>query len=162
MSYNIFIGELNEKYDPNDKNMDLHAVKRMTLDNAPEFGFDDLSGKSNGRFPGYSQMSDFCEISGLYELFFNKNHGLLCSHPGYKPITHEHLNIIIKAKKEWEKNHLHCKELLPTKDKEPDYTQNNLERSGHQYDWIYARLVWFEFWFKWALENCSKPYISNS
>ena len=28
-------------------------------------------------------------------------------------------------------------------------------------DWVWARLKIFEWWFKWALENCETPAIEN-
>lgn len=164
MSYDIYIGEAKINYYPEDGYMEL-GVKDIELDNAPEFGFGDISGKSNGRFPGYSQMSKFCETVGLKELFYDEESGFLRPHPGCKPITQDHLEIITKAKEKWEKEHPNCKELLPTKDKEPanyfyiDF--DTREQEEKKYDWIYARLVWFEFWFKWALKSCKMPCISN-
>lgn len=163
MGYNIYIGEEEMKHYPED-GIDELGVKEIILDNAPEFGFVDISGKSNGRFPGYSQMSKFCKTTGLYELFYDEDNGLLHPHPGCRPITQEHLDTVVGARKNWEEIHPNCKELLPTKDKEPDYTRSDLtfeDRTGSQYDWVYARLVWYEFWFEWALKNCKKPSISN-
>lgn len=112
MSYSIFIGEL--KKEPTEKS----AVVELECEDAPVFGFEDISGKRNGRFPGYSQMAAFCKETGLYDLFFANKIGLLTEHPGYKPLTKEHLTTIIQAKEKWEVEHPGCKELLPTKDKE--------------------------------------------
>lgn len=154
VGYDIYIGEA-ETIDGEIR------IERAIQDAAPEFGFGDISGRGNSRHPGYSQMTEFCKATGLYELFFGKNSGLLRTHPGCCPIGQEHLESIREAKEKWEEGHPNCKELLPTKDKEPALNRND-EREGNQYDWFYARLIWYEFWFEWALMNCRKPTIANS
>lgn len=163
MSYNINIGEPEIEYYPEDGYMKM-SVKEDTAENAPEFGFGDISGKGNGRYPGYSQMSEFCNETGLYKLFFDEEDGLLRPHPGCRPITKKHLAQITKARGEWEKEHPDCKNLLPTKDKEPEEPMDFMreEEESDKYDWMYARIIWYEFWFDWALKNCKMPSISNS
>ena len=42
-------------------------VARKTLPDAPEFPGDEMTGKSNGRHPGYGQWREFCEQVGLEE-----------------------------------------------------------------------------------------------
>jgi len=161
MSYDIYIGEPHIEYYPEDGYMKI-SVEHISLETAPDFGFGDISGKSNGRHPGYSQMHDFCRTSGLYELFFDEYNGFLRPHPGCKPITQEHLQVIMEARVKWEKEHPNCKENLPSPDKEPKGLDwSGLDEYSKKYDWTYARLVWYEFWFDWALKNCKMPSIAN-
>ena len=161
MGYNIHIGEAYIKYLPEDNYIYI-AVIDTKQDTAPDFGFNDVSGKSNSRYPNYTQMSDFCKDAGIYELFYDEYEGLLKQHPGCRPITQKHLQQIVEARVRWEKEHPNCKEMLPYAKDEPsglDYFE--MIKFSEKFDWTYARLVWYEFWFDWALKNCKMPSIAN-
>jgi hypothetical protein len=105
----------------------------------------DISGKTNGRHPSYSVMSEWAKETGLSELFFEKYDGLLTKHPGCSRITPEIHQKVKKARELWEQV----------------YPNSKAGWCGGK-DPILARLLWFEWWIKWALENCERPAISNS
>ena len=134
--------------------------------NAPYFGFGDLSKNTNGRFPGYSQKKEFCKRVGFLDLFFNNTNGLLKDYPGCVALEQQHLRGIQVAMRSWEKGHPLCKQQLPYKEKEPagfaQFTAKQKEAWSREqnFDWYYARLIWFEFWMKWALTNCKEPVVS--
>lgn len=152
MSYIIGIGEaeISEKMDDEilDKNIEI-VVKRIFLDQAPIWddndSFSDLSGKSNLRYPSYSSIADFCRTTGLYELFFNEDDGLMRhnNYPGSCRILPEDLKAVSKAKHKWIKKH-----------------PSNVPGWKDNQDPILAELIWYEFWFEWALKNCKNPIVN--
>lgn len=164
MGYNIYIGNAIIEYNTDTESTIDVSIERVEIDDAPEFGFGDISSKSNGRFPTYTAMSQFAETVGLYDLFLNKDLGFLYPHLGVKAISKDDLFQIQQAKKNWETTHPNCKNKLPYKSKQPvDIEEFScaMNEAAKKYDWFYARLVWFEFWFDWALKNCQYPAIGN-
>jgi len=164
MSYDIYIGEPEIKYYPEEEYMKI-GIKRETHPDAPDLGWGDISGKGNSRHPGYCQMADWCRTVGLYDLFFDEESGLLRSHPGCRPLLPKHLEEVRQALKLWEEKNPGCKEKFPSEDKFPsnykDLNYDEQTKIDEQFDWMYARLVWYEFWFDWALKNCKMPSIKN-
>jgi hypothetical protein len=119
MSYSIYIGEPEIEYYPEDEYMRI-KVKCVEHPNAPELFYGDISGKTNGRHPGYSQMRNWCEKVGLYELFYDEEYGLLRSHPGCRPLLQKHLDEVVKARVLWEIGHTNCKNMLPLIERQPE------------------------------------------
>lgn len=149
MSYDIYIGETETRKCGEDH----LCVERMEVDEAPSFPNDGMTGKGTSRHPSYSGWSDFCEKSGLVELFFDETNGLMRDHPGFAPIEQSHLTKIREAKQEW---------IESNPGKTPGFTPGFLGKENvANPDPILARLIWLEFWFNWALENCEKPAIYN-
>ena len=168
MSYSIYIGEAEISYSNSEGDAFVSVeAKGETNVMAPEFGYGDISGKGNGRHPGYGQMADFCRQTGLYNLFFDNDEGILRHHPGCVPLEKRHLNEVVAAREKWYKEHTGCVKKLPYKTTEPEnlkemsWTERERYEKEQDFDWIYARLIWYEFWFRHALKNCKKPVISN-
>jgi hypothetical protein len=120
-------------------------VPQVNLPDAPTFVGDEMTGNGNGRHPGYSQWSDFCEAAGLHGLFFEKHVGLMSSHPGTFALRAEHHAIVRAALTNWQNNH-------------PNATPG----FGDENDGVLARLLWLDFWMGWALGNCARPAVHNS
>lgn len=147
MSYDIYIGEVDvevkdyEREEEESEEFELF-VKRTKNENAPDYG--DLSGKTNGRHPGYHQMSSMVEDTGLEDVFYDKVRGLLRKHPGTFPLKDWHL----KRLKEAIKNRLET---------------NGGMKDGFEEgeDYVLAKLKWYEFWMEWALKNCKNPAVEN-
>lgn len=106
----------------------------------------DMSEKSNGRHPGYSQFSEFTKMTGLHDLFFGES-GLIGSHPGCSLIQKKDLDQIRAAREMWERAH---------PDSVPGWCKYKNDDS------ILARLIWYEWWFDYALKNCKVPAIYNT
>lgn len=149
MGYSIHIGNvvLKRQYDDIDYSQWEPEIERIDHPDAPEWpssdGLPDISGKSNGRHPGYCQMSDWARRVGLYELWLGEE-GLLRPHPGCAVLKPEHLAVVTAARVKWEGENPSAR---------PGW--------GEGYDSALARLLWYEWWFSWALENCARPGVSN-
>ena len=154
MGYNIIIGNAEPFFDKDDFPF-LFArwrVKTIELDNAPSF-INDCTSKSNMRSPSYTVWSDFCRSTGLYELFFNAANGLIsaCGHPGCIGITKDDLDTVSQSLARYQ-----SKSTLPAGFETWDY------KGSPNYDYHLARLIWLEWWMRWAIENCETPAIHNS
>ena len=131
-------------------------VEDVEVDNAPSFPHD-VSAKTNTRTPSYSVWKEFCQQTGLYELFYNKESGLLEQDQSVVKINKGHLEIIRSALKE-----LQAKATKPPgfPDWKIDANRNTIIHIDFdKYDSTLARLLWLDFWFDWALENCKIPAI---
>ena len=133
---------------------DMH-VEEVTQPDAPEFPNDEMTGKSNGRHPSYSQWGEFCRIAGLEDLFFNEQTGLMREHPGFAVLEEEHLIVTSYAVSQWMEAH-------------PDAVAGfeafswNDDAPVVGYDPILARLLWLDYWMNWAFENCEHAGVYNS
>jgi len=167
MSYDIYIGNgvmepvEDEEYVTAYSRIVNHKVKYFDLTvqgverpDAPTFPNDEMTGNSNNRHPGYSQWSEFCEQAGIESLFFNRTDGLMREHPGYQPLEPIHAEIIESALNGY-------KELHP--DAVPGFEAWTWNDDAPEvgYDPILARLIWLDWWVKWALMNCENPGIHN-
>ena len=96
MGYNITIGNaVLEACDPDDYDGELKGWYFVTWerhDNAPADSAP--TAHTNERWPSYSGWSDFCEETGLSDLFFSKYDGLMRKHPGCFKLEQRHLDII--------------------------------------------------------------------
>lgn len=122
------------------------VVSETRNEDAPIFPGDHATGNKNIRLPSYTGWSEFCDKMGLYDLFFDKFEGLFRQHPGCVMITQEHYQTVAAALHEYKK---HAK-------RPPGYDEFG------NYDYDLARLMWLEYWMKWALDNCETPAIYNS
>ena len=161
MGYSFYIGNATyDKYEEDGEVWESWPVEGMTHPDAPTFPNDEMTGNGNSRHPSYTAWSDFGRRAGIYSLFYNHQGHLHCGHPGTMFLTREHLTEIQRALNNYKK--------IATKPPGFDgYPQLNdlyqLESPDEgKYDPILARLIWLEFWVRWALENCEKPGIQNT
>ena len=146
MGYGIYIGEAiietGLEYGDNDLYI---TVEEVEVEDAPYWDDRvDVSGKTNSIHPSYTAFSHFLEESNLKDLFMNEEYGLMRNHPGEAVIQNKDYELIREVR-------------INRQNKYP----NNEAGWGEGKDSILARLMWFEFWFKWALDNCSVPTIRN-
>lgn len=147
MGYSITIGELHvDKYPDDGIESDCisFSAKGVHHESAPAFG--EPTDFTNSRWPSYSAWSNFLEYAGLYDAFFC-NGRLIGGHPGVRLVTKDMLELIQQSK-------LRMESANPP----PVATMENYtEKNGY-----YCRIIWLEYWCKWALENCETPVIANS
>ena len=146
MSYDIYIGEATLELFEGDVEYpaEIHIrVARTTQPGAPQFEGDEMTGDGNSRHPGYSQWHGFCRAAGLEDLFYDKEQGFIREHPGTFALEQRHLDVVTKAREEWEKGHFDP----------PGFVEGK--------DYILARILWLEWWMRWALDNCKYPAIHN-
>jgi hypothetical protein len=148
MSYSIGIGNAIPEITDNYLYGFGWTVECVQLDDAPHWPGADISGKGNYRYPAYLGMRDFCEQAKITSLFFGDcedDGALLFHHPGIAHLRREHLEVISAARMRYELDHPGA--VLGWND---------------DCDPVLARLVWYEFWMRWALENCEHPAVCNS
>lgn len=147
MGYSITIGELQvDKYPEDGIESDCisFSAKGVSHESAPAFG--EPTDFTNSRWPSYSAWSNFLEYAGLYDAFFC-NRRLIGGRPGVRLVTKEMLELIQESKLRME-----------SENPPPVATMENYtEKNGY-----YCRIIWLEYWCKWALENCETPVIANS
>lgn len=118
-------------------------VGAMVNLNAPNIPGDELA-QSNQRFPLEETWLKFVRTVGLYELFYDREQGLMRSRPCLSPLTPEHLAAVKAARLKWEKDH---PESLP-----------GWGHVGHvKRDHHLARLIWLEWWMQHALDVSATP-----
>lgn len=173
MGYSITIGEGVMRF-PSKKEMEEYGENHIDVsvdghseEDAPTFPGDGLTGKGNSRHPSYTQWSGFCERTGLKDLFFSQDSGLMRQHPGTFALCGDDLKKVKAAVK------LH--KAMYGKDLkagccECDKCQGGFGRKNavHEAGFIETqsydrvRLVWLEWWMNWALKNCKNPSIRNT
>lgn len=139
MGYRIIIGNAVETPDGPD-------IETVRHDSAPAFPGDDDCHHVNERAPSYSAWTDFANSSGLHGLFFHPDHGLMANHPGIVAITPAHVEAIRKA--------LRHRLSAGGPGQSPGF--------GDGLDYTAARLLWLDYWMRWALENCERPALRNT
>lgn len=142
MSYDIYIGQATVA--DNGEGEYMATVAERHEQKAPRFDNDEMTGNGNSRHPGYSQWSGWCDVSGLTALFFDEETGIMRRHPGTFSLNHEHLMTVSAALRKW-------KEQSPAA----------VAGFAHGQDPVLARLVWLDWWIRWALQNCDAPAIHN-
>lgn len=167
MSYDIYIGKAElsvpSKSDLEDGYNHLSvSVNGMALPDAPTFPGDGMTKNGNSRHPGYSQWSEFCRRVGLYDLFFDNERGLIREHPGCFVLTKGHADEIHDALEKWQKDH---PKLEPgwceCTSKECASMMGNKDAKHVERDPALARLIWLDWWVRWALKNCEVPAMAN-
>ena len=167
MGYTLTIGEAYLDYD-NDESSPYCRVcaKGVTHDDAPAFG--EPTDHSNSRWPSYSGWHDFAGYSGLYSLFFGKEHkdgylvrddALLVEHPGAVPLAEQHRREINAALERWKTLYPHA---VPTYGNIDPKKFNDTDPDNPEENWKMTRLVWLHYWVNWALDNCDRPVFANS
>jgi len=160
MSYDIYIGNAElEEFNPDDDECNTVRVHVDQLNNkdAPVFPNDEMTGDGNDRHPGYNGWATFCEDSGLEKLFFDEETGLMRQHPGVFHITKNDLAVVQEKLELWKSSHPNAV---------PGFGGMNWSdgtvKEPNKYDPVLARLIWLEWWMRYALKNCKTPAIENS
>ncbi|MEK3849952.1 MULTISPECIES: hypothetical protein [Paenibacillus] len=144
MGYNIGIGEAILHVDKNDGQITVE-IERVEVAEAPVWElpendpFPDLVGKGNFTYPSNSGFARFSSATGLKDVLFNFDSTATTL------IKDDDLKIIRRAKEQWITDH--PKSIAGWRRNEDD---------------ILAKLIWYEFWFEWALNNCKIPAIQCS
>lgn len=165
MGYTFLIGNATVRSGEDDDCLWAYwEVAGETHPEAPVFPNDTMTGNSNMRCPSYFVWDDFCTQTNLHDVFYNEQGILHCGHPGCMMITQELLDTVkaaldsyrLKATKP--PGFQRDKDLLLNPATGTWYTPPELEI----YDPMFARLIWLEWWMRWAFNNCPTPAISNS
>jgi hypothetical protein len=162
MSYSITIG--NAVPEHSKEYGELYArwtVESASSSDAPTFPHDEMTGNGNSRHPAYSAWHEFCAVTGLEAMWYDKGTGLLREHPGCFVLEPHHHATAKDALERWRE-----KATLPPGffgfpefDKE---TSTHKSPDEGKYDPILARLIWMEWWMAWALKNCETPAVCNT
>ena len=153
MSYTFTIGNAVPKFNKEDfPDLDAHfEVEGASHPEAPVFPNDDMTGNGNSRSPSYTVWEDFARETGLHEFFFTERGHLHAGHPGCIGITPEDVDTIASALCQYRK-----KATLP-----PGFEGWGYE-GPPRYDYHLARLIWLDWWCRWAVQNCETPAIENT
>ena len=154
MGYTFTIGnaepEFSKEYFP-----ELYAtwvVSSISMENAPSFP-NDVSNNKNSRSPSYITWADFCRSTDIWSIFFDERGRLHAGHPGCIGITKEQVDFVSKKLSNYRTN----SKLPPGFERfDGDYIDG-----PRNYDYHLARLIWLEWWMRWAVENCETPAIMN-
>lgn len=167
MGYTITIGQAVVDY--NDDFVYIDAQNATHPDAPAHCPFTE---NSNCRSPGYSAWSKFCEAAGITTLFygggwqypgyapcpdgFHRDTCLLNDHPGAQPISQADADYVSAKLVEYRRKH---------PDAEPGFwdwgAHTNWREVDNGKDPTLARLMWLDFWMRWAVENCDKPVVAN-
>jgi hypothetical protein len=154
MGYTFSIGNAVPDFD-RDYFPELSArwvVEYASHENAPVFPGDEMTGNGNGRSPSYTVWSDFCRQTGLYGFFYDERDRLRACHPGCIGLTKEDADIVSACLKKYKKQ-----ATLP-----PGFEDGFTYDGPANFDYHLARLMWLDFWVRWAIENCETPAIQNT
>lgn len=155
MGWTIKIGNATPVFTDDQDGLQAHwDVEDTEVDNAPAFP-NDASLKTNSRSPSYTVWKEFCQQTGLYDLFYDKKSGLLKQDQPVVKINQGHLKTIKSALKAYQAKATKPAGFSDCKVDADKIVYIDVDR----YDSTLARLMWLEFWFNWALENCEKPAI---
>jgi len=155
MGYNLTIGNgepsFSKDYGELSARWEVEIVEHTT---APDFA-DDPTGQTNMRSPSYSAWSGFCDAVGLRALFYGdqSDDGWLTRHPGCALIEREHVEQIAGALKTYRAK---WPGLTPGFSEAQNPTADSLAAS------YLARLIWLDYWVRWAFASCETPAIENS
>jgi len=128
------------------------SVERTSHPDAPTFPGDEMTGNGNDRSPSYSVWADFCRDVGLYDLFFTSRGHLHAGHPGCVGIDAEFAGKVSEA--------LSLRKATATLP--PGFEVDWGYDGPPNYDYHLARLIWLDWWCRWAVENCETPAIENT
>lgn len=176
MGYDFTIGEAEfDSYASDaDDEPSVHVIARGEAhENAPTFVNDEMTGNTNRRSPGYVAWHDFCILADIEELFygggwnrdyrrydscsddFHRETPLLAEHPGFQAIGRKDVNYLAKKLEEFKAKHPGLEPQFSNWDG-TSQTGATLESAA------LARLIWLEYWFRWAVDNCKRPIIQNT
>lgn len=114
------------------------------LTNAP--AFNEITDYTNSRSPSYSGWDNFLNFVGSEFSALIKEE-LMPNHPGWKPLKAEHHRKFNKIFQQFKCRYPHAKATF---------------ESGKEEDGALCRLIWLDYWMKWALKNCKEPIFYNS
>ena len=155
MSYSIFVGNAELDSEWGSEPSARWIVRKVEHPEAPIKP--DLTGRTNGTHPGYSQFAEFCEDVGLRDVFGD----LMRDHPGIAQLTRAHLVRFEAARRAYALRHpserpayCECAECDrfggdPAPAHDPTANVNML------------KLDWLIWWTRRALDTCERPAIYN-
>lgn len=173
MGYTIKIGnaELESEWDKEEGGSACWDVPVVSNPDAPMCEFTE---QRNERWPSYSGWADFARTTGLYEWCFNyargsdspriegQPEGKMSRHPGCMPLTQADLLLVQNRLVEFRAKNPDripggcpcpkCEGFLGTREGPPHDPRMSVNLD---------RLIWLEWWIRWALANCERPAISN-
>lgn len=152
MGYTLVIGNAEPQFD-SQSFPELYARWKCVMTShpdAPMFPGDEMTGRGNTRSPSYTVWADFARATGIYDLLFDDG-TLRGGHPGCYGLTREDSERITAALGEYQ-----AKATLP-----PGFEGWRYD-GPPRYDYHLARLIWLDWWVRWAVENCETPAISNT
>lgn len=161
MSYAIYIGnaELESEWPGEDGPRAEWTVNGMEHPEAPFKP--DVTGRSNGCHPGYSQWDIAMEQVGLHDAFFDAKRGLLREHPGIQLLTQEHVAEFEAARTAFLLAHpierpgiCRCRGCNRIDGDDEAVHDPALNFNMH-------RLNWLCWWTRYALANCERPAVYN-
>lgn len=117
-------------------------IPRVEVKESPVLPGDEVNAHKNWRIIDYWTWGKFCRETDLKDLFENKKYGLLRNDREAMPLTQDHVFQVQQAMMRWEKDH-----------------PGAVPGFGEPYDPMFARLVWFEWWMRWATTHCECPGI---
>lgn len=147
MGYSITIGELEVIKQPDDgieSDCLSFSAKHVRHDGAPAFG--DPTDYTNSRWPAYGVWEDALRQFKLADTFYTDRGNLIGGHPGVRLVTKDLADTVSMALSLYRLNH---PEVNPAHNVSDE--ASNL-----------ARVVWLDYWLRWALENCETPVVANS
>jgi len=165
MGYDIRIGNAVPVHSKEDGQLyATWSVEPEAHEDAPTFPNDEMTRNTNSRHPSYSGWDNFCRDADIHSLFYNKEYhdGLFDQHPGCVLLTQDHYTTVAVALE----NRRRVATLPAGFAGYPEFNTATQKWDPHsdegKYDATLARLIWLEYWIKWALENCETPAIENS
>lgn len=138
------------------------VVLTVAHDAAPTVPGDDADGNTNHRSPSARTWEEFCRVTGLDDLFYNEANGLLRKEPGCSLLVEAHHAVIADALDQYRAR---------TPEARPGYREPIEGGSPFRGPWTpeteandgcLARLVWLEWWVRWALANCKVPALYSA
>lgn len=147
-------------------------VEGTSHPDAPTFPGDGMTGNGSTRSPSYSAWAAFCRNVGLHRLFYGReahephepgrNAGLMSEHPGAVLLTKAHHAEIAAALDRYRTTHPGARPGWPVpaeggNDFDGPYTPETINLDGDL-----ARLIWLEWWVRWALDSCAIPALRNT
>lgn len=146
MGYTITIGELEVHKNPDDgieSDCISFSAAHEFHKGAPAFG--EPTDFTNSRWPSYTAWSGALRDAGLESVFFSDGH-LIGGHPGVRLVTKELVSEVDAALQAWKVSH----------------PASVATFNGENADNVLCRLIWLDYWLKWAFANCETPVIANS
>lgn len=153
MGYTFTIGNATPRFDKTDfpHLIAEWGVEGVARDDAPVFENDQMTSNTSSRSPSYSAWADFARTVGLYSFFFDERGHLHAGHPGCIGITKEDADLVTATLAQYR-----------TKAKSPPGFEDWGYDGPDRVDAHLARLIWLEWWMRWAVENCETPAIANT
>lgn len=154
MGYSIRIGEAFTVV--NSDGILEHDVVPETHLAAPAFG--EVTDRENKLLPAYGSWLKIVAFCGLEELFWNAVTGLMREEGNPVLLVADHLNIVEEA---IEKLRAQYPDAIPRLGREYPESPDEafLLDDGLIEDESLARILWLQYWIRWAIDNCQEPVI---